>query len=84
MEHGQEIESIVDAKSLARFVARLAEEAGRPDNDWENVDLENFLKAMASWLSDATRSNDARVAARMREPTWRAVAEILWAATMYE
>lgn len=84
MEHGQEIQAIADPQSLALFVARLAEEAASPDNDWENRRLEEFLKAMSAWLSDVAASSGPRPGVPVRDPSWRSIAEMLWAATMYE
>lgn len=84
MEHGQEIQAISDSRSLALFIARLAEESARPDNDWENRRLEDFLKAMSAWLSDMAETPGTRHPLAHRDLSWRSVAEMLWAATMYE
>lgn len=84
MELGAEIQRVDSREALARFVMRLAEEARRPDSDFENRDLSAFLDGLAGWLGDFDRWQRERARPDPAPLEWRNVAEMLWAATMYE
>jgi hypothetical protein len=74
MDHDQ----VYDQESFVKYVRQLRGELDDPDKrlEWENLDLPNFLEAVAAWAAD------------WREPAhanpWRHAADILTAATIYE
>jgi len=43
---------------------------------WENLDLDSFLEAMAAYIEGAAMSSE--------EPTWDLLATLLWAGSRYE
>ena len=74
MDHDQ----VHDQASFVKYVGQLREELDDADKrlEWENLDLPNFLEAIAAWATD------------WKEPAntnpWRHAADILTAATIYE
>jgi hypothetical protein len=63
---------------LVRELARPAEETAWGAGDWSYTDLEGFLEALGAWLKDGDRFDTLDAVA------WRAFAEMLVAARMYE
>lgn len=73
MEHDE----VHDAQSFARYVAQLRAELDSPEaiKEWENVELRDFLSAMAAWADSWPAPADAN--------PWRHAAEVVTAATVY-
>jgi hypothetical protein len=81
MEIHQLADRVQSKDDLIAFVRALVE-AG-PSN-WENSSLERYLSALASWLEDSDayyRNHGQEIPVN---PSWRNVADMLIAATMYE
>ncbi|WP_152536400.1 DUF7660 family protein [Sphingobium sp. C100] len=74
MEHDE----VHDHSSFAQYVTQLRAELDDPSrqSDWENVDLREFLSAMAAWATDWDTPAD--------ENPWRHAAGVLAAASVYE
>jgi hypothetical protein len=63
---------------LSRELARPAEETAWGRGDWSHPDLEGFLETLGAWLTDSKRFDEL-------DPTaWKAFAEMLLAARVYE
>ena len=80
----EQIERIRSREDLAQFVEELKSTYGRDGKQGENRGLPSFLDAMAAWISDmdgyfANIGEPCPV-----EPTWKTMAQILAASTMYE
>jgi hypothetical protein len=69
---------------LVEFVRALAEDLSENRDGWENPTLETYLAALASWVEDSEGYYRNQGRAVPVEPSWRDVAEMLMAATMYE
>ncbi len=80
----EQIDAIQSSADLARFVASLADEIARDPEAWENNDLPSFLEAMAAWIIDLDSYYRNRGQPAPEQPTWKVLADILTAATMYE
>jgi hypothetical protein len=75
---------IGDKQALSFFLAELADDLLESPEDWENADLETFLRAMSAWLQDSDGYFLARGEQPPRDPTWYLIAEIFLAARVYE
>ncbi|WP_420347921.1 DUF7660 family protein [Pelagibius sp.] len=51
---------------------------------WENLTLHDFLQAIEAWVGSMENINKNLRSAPREEPDWQTVAEILFAASMYE
>ncbi|QJB56028.1 hypothetical protein [Pseudodesulfovibrio sp. zrk46] len=69
---------------LARFIAEMAEEVGKPECNWENDSLPRFLEAMAAWSENFDGYYKFHGIDMNKEPKWRLFADLLMAGTMYE
>ncbi|GAB7129742.1 hypothetical protein JCM19000A_42500 [Silvimonas sp. JCM 19000] len=80
----QQIEKIDSKDDLADFIAALKQDLESNAEEWENPTLERFLSAMEEW----TRSMDNYYRNTGQQPpqvpTWRTLANILYASKMYE
>jgi hypothetical protein len=78
------IEKIKSKEDLADFVAALRFDLDANPEKWENSTLQLFLSAMEGWIRDmdAYYKNVGQMPVEM--PTWRTLANILYASTMYE
>lgn len=72
------------AATFAEFVRALAANLQRGDPDWENDDLPRYLDALARWVDDSAGYYAAQGLPAPEQPTWKHVADMLIAATMYE
>lgn len=77
-------EAVTTREELAAFVALLAREAQQAPKDWENTDLHSFLEALAAWISDMDGYFVNRSEKVPEQPSWRTLAQMLAAATVYE
>ncbi|WP_394834945.1 hypothetical protein LVJ94_51445 [Pendulispora rubella] len=80
-EHVAEIETRAD---LVAFIEALRADLKTNSKHWENLTLESFLGALASWTEDMDgyyRNQGREVPQR---PTWKTLGEMLAAARVYE
>ena len=68
------LEAVSSRETFIAFLKVLRAECGAPD--WENDTLPRFLEAMSAWGSDTPD--------REQVPSWRAFADMLMAARVYE
>ncbi|WP_438750145.1 DUF7660 family protein [Pararhizobium sp. O133] len=72
MNHG-----VHDRETFLQYLAQLSAELGaQQTDDWENDDLQRFLKAMQAWASDRDGTFSAN--------PWQHAADLLYAARRYE
>lgn len=68
-------------ESLSRFIQDIL----KSKNEWENSDLDSFLRALAAWIEDMDGyyANTGQ-AYDERSLSWKNIADMLAASTMYE
>ncbi len=76
--------SATDKQALASFLDNFADSLLESPEDWENRDLERFLRAWSAWLEDSDGYFKAQGLAPPREPSWALIAQMLLAARVYE
>lgn len=84
MELYEKIDSIVTNKDLAGFIDQLRADLLSNADDWENNDLERFLEAMAAWVNSMENAYKNTGREFPDQPSWKMIADILYAAKMYE
>jgi len=80
-----EVQDITSQEELARFVEKLANASSNPSESWINKDLPSFLEALAAWIEDMDgyyKNNNLPY--DENNISWRNIADMLYAATMYE
>ncbi|TWB04773.1 DUF7660 family protein [Bradyrhizobium stylosanthis] len=71
-----DVEQVQDRKSFLAFVAAMRNELQTGAKGWENVDLADFLEAMAAWAHDSHDPADPN--------PWRHAAALMRAGMLYE
>ena len=79
------IDTISYHTELATFIKKLRQNLIDDSNSWENINLSDFLDALASWTEDMDGyyKNTDQVE-RLDQPDWKTFAEMLMAARIYE
>jgi hypothetical protein len=75
-------DAIHDKESFVNYLTSLAVES--KNGTWENNDLPRYLAAMNAWVEDMEGYYINRGEKVPDQPTWKILADILRAATMYE
>lgn len=74
-----------DRDSFIKFVRGLKKDFESNGNSWENIDLGNFLDAMASYTEDIQGYYDnLDLSVNADTASWRVFADMLKGATIYE
>ena len=81
--HGK-MKRVRTREDLAKFVADLRSHINTHVENWENPFLEIFLEAMVAWLAAKDRLEKNQSGHSAEDLTWKAVAETLYAAKIYE
>lgn len=84
MELYQQIENIDSKEDLANFVAALRMDLESKSAEWENPTLERFLSAMEEWIRSMDNYYRNTGQQPPLAPTWKTLADILYASKMYE
>lgn len=84
MELHQKLESIKSKGDLADFVAALRLDLQVNPDEWENPTLERFLSAMEDWIRSMDNYYKNTGQQIPQTPTWRTLADILYASKIYE
>lgn len=79
-----ESEDVTTREDLADFIRGLREDLAENAEQSENPDLDRYLEALGAVVEDLEGRFMNRGEAVPTEPSWRLVAEILDAATVYE
>lgn len=84
MELHEKIDSVTTHKDLAEFIEGLRADLLSNAGDWENATLERYLEAMAAWVHSMDNAYKNTGRTFPNQPSWKMVAEILYAAKIYE
>ena len=84
MELHERVERIQTKADLVEFVEELLRDLQQDASGWENATLEDYLRALASWIEDSDGYYRNQNRPIPESPSWRNVAEMLIAAKMYE
>ena len=80
----EKAEAISTRDDLASFVDELKNDLIQNPEDWENPDLERFLDAMSAWTFSMENLYKNLRRETPVQASWKAFAEILLAAKVYE
>lgn len=80
----ENIEGVVDRPTLANYIRDLVEDFQANPESWGNKDLPDFLMAMAAWVEDMDGYYANKGIKTPEIPSWKTLAEILTASSVYE
>ena len=78
------VETIQSREDFVRFTLSLIKDLKSNPEQWENINLEDYLEAIAAWATDMDSSYINRGESVPKITDWKVFAEILWAASAYE
>ncbi|USA47698.1 hypothetical protein NDN11_06180 [Acinetobacter sp. C26M] len=79
------IDAISSHTELAIFIKKLRQNLIDDPNNWENINLSDFLDALASWTEDMEGYyKNIDQSNRLDKLDWKVFAEMLMAARIYE
>ncbi len=84
MELYKKVEGVKSREDLIKFINQLRMDLQTNKDEWENITLEDFLEAMEAWINDMDGyylNSDQPVP---KQPSWKTIADILYASSMYE
>jgi hypothetical protein len=85
MDLEAELTRVSTREDLVDFVRLMSVVAASPESDdWENRSLPRFLEALSAWLGSMSGYYRNQGLEVPDLPTWRLVADMLVAATIYE
>jgi hypothetical protein len=84
VELHQEVGQVKSKEDLAAFVAALRLDLAANPEEWENPTLEGFLEAMEAWIRDMDAYFKNMGQPDVDVPSWRTLADILYASKIYE
>ena len=71
-------------EQFIEYVRALAVNLRDSPDEWTNHDLAAYLEALGAWVEDLEGYYRSRGEPVPEQPTWRTLAEILFAAKVYE
>ena len=80
----EQVEVIKTREDLVQFMTSMSRRLAEAPEEWTNKDLASFLEAMAAWTADMDGYYQNRGETPPEQPSWKTLADILMAATMYE
>lgn len=80
----EQVEQIETRHDLVALIQALRSELAASPDEWENVTLERFLDALASWTEDMDAVLSRTGEPVPTAPTWRTFGQMLLAASVYE
>jgi hypothetical protein len=78
------IASIQSREDFVAFVEALRQSFVESPEDWENQTVERFLEALGRWLEDSDGYYQNMGQPVPRRVNWKAFADALYAASIYE
>lgn len=84
MELFEMVENVKSREDLIEFVYHLKKDLLANQEQWENISLEDYLDAIASWTEDMDGYYKYTNQPIPTQPSWKTIADILYAASMYE
>ena len=77
-------DEVTNYRDLANYLRLAADDLVQDPEDWENVKLEDFLRAWSAWLDDRSGYYANRGEPVPDQPTWSQIAVMVRAAKVYE
>jgi hypothetical protein len=78
------VEHIKSRDDLVLFIQKLAESLVEKPEEWQNIDLQSYILAIAAWIKDMD-GYFMNIGEPMPEvPNWKTIGQILLAAKYYE
>lgn len=84
MELHKMVEVVENREDLIKFVNQLRMDLQNNKGEWANITLEDYLEAMETWINDMDGYYLNNNKILPKQPSWRNIAEILIASSMYE
>jgi len=78
------IKSIKSNKDLSKYIMQLRQNLKENPEEWENLDLDSFLEAMAAWVDDSDGYFCDTNQKLPKDEEWQLVATVLSASKIYE
>ena len=79
-----QVEALQTREDLVAFVRDLIRDLRVNPGEWENLTLENYLEALASWVEDCEGYFQNRGEVTPSDPSWKLLGQVLLAAKFYE
>lgn len=80
----EQLQEVATREDFIAFARRLAQTLDGQPEQWANRDLASFLDALVAWTEDMDGYYLNRGEPIPEQPTWKTVADMLAAATVYE
>jgi len=84
MELYEKVEDVNSREDLIKFINQLRMDLQINKGKWENVTLEDYLEAMEAWVNDMDGYYLNINQPLPTQPSWKTIADILYASSMYE
>ncbi len=84
MELYEKVENIKSREDLIQFINHLRMDLKTNKDKWGNITLEDFLEAMEAWVNDMEGYYLNSNQPVPKQPSWKTIADILYASKMYE
>ena len=84
MELYEKVDNVKSREDLIRFIFHLRMDLKNNKEKWENITLEDYLEAMEAWINDMDGYYLNTNQPLPKEPSWKTIADILIASSMYE
>jgi hypothetical protein len=80
----ENVHQIRSREDFTDFLGVLLADFKKNPNDWENRDLDSFLKALKAWVEDMDGYFQNLGETVPAQPSWKTLGQILLAAKVYE
>lgn len=84
MDLRERIGSIESKEDLVKFISLLRVDFQNNKAEWENITLEDYLEAMEAWITDMDGYYETTDQPIPKHTSWKVIADILYASSMYE
>lgn len=84
MELYKKVEEVNTREDLIRFIKQLRMDLQTHNHEWENLTLEHYLEAMEAWASDMEGYYSNIDQPIPKQPSWKTIADMLYASRTYE
>ncbi|WML58103.1 hypothetical protein [Neobacillus sp. PS2-9] len=84
MELYEKVENVKSRADLIKFIKHLRMDLQSNRAEWENITLEDYLEAMEAWVNDMEGYYLNTNHPVPKQPSWKTIADILYASGMYE
>ncbi|MDW2878258.1 MULTISPECIES: DUF7660 family protein [Bacillaceae] len=84
MELYEKVDKVKSREDLIKFIKHLRTDLQTNRAEWENITLEDYLEAMEDWVKDMDGYYLNTNQPVPEQPSWKTIADILFASRMYE